>query len=63
MTHDKKEDYLDYVRKIKQNPIAREVKLQDLHHNSDLTRLDVIDEKALKRRETYLQAMEILKES
>ena len=60
LTHDKDTDYMDYVRAIKQNPIAKAVKLADLRHNSDLTRLDVIDEKALKRRETYLEAIDFL---
>ena len=34
----------------------------DLKHNSDITRLDVIDEKALKRRDTYLEAIKFLEE-
>lgn len=60
MTHSKDVDYMDYVRGIKENPIAKAVKLADLNHNSDLTRLDVIDEKALNRREKYLKAMALL---
>ena len=52
---------MDYVKKIKSNPIARAVKIADLKHNSDLTRLDEITEKALKRREKYLEALELLK--
>ena len=52
---------MDYVRAVKDNPIARAVKLADLRHNSDLTRLDTVDEKALARREKYLQAMTLLK--
>ena len=36
------------------------VKLADLRHNSDLTRLDVVNEKALKRAEKYKEAIEIL---
>ena len=51
MTHDKNVPYLDYVAKIKDNPIAKAVKLADLAHNSDLTRLDVIDEKTRKQME------------
>ena len=62
LTHDDKTDYMDYVRAIKDNPIAKAVKLADLKHNSDLTRLDTIDEKALKRREKYLKAIELLEE-
>ncbi len=61
MTHDDSVHYLDYVKIIKTNPIASAVKLADLQHNSDLTRLDVVDEKALKRVEKYKKAIEILK--
>ena len=61
LTHDPAVEYTDYVRAIKDNPIARAVKLADLRHNSDLTRLDTVDEKALTRREKYLQAMTLLK--
>ena len=60
MTHTDGIDYMDYVRMIKKNPIAKAVKLADLKHNSDLTRLDVIDEKALIRREKYLEAIALL---
>ena len=61
LTHDDKVEYMDYVLAIKDNPIAKAVKLADLKHNSDLSRLDVVDEKALKRREKYLEALELLK--
>lgn len=62
MTHADDVAYMDYVREIKNNPIAKAVKLADLKHNSDLTRLDSIDEKALNRREKYLKAIAILEE-
>ena len=60
MTHADGVDYMDYVRRIKDDPIAKVVKLADLKHNSDLTRLDTVDEKALKRRQKYLKAIELL---
>lgn len=60
MTHDENVPYLDYVAKLKDNPVARQVKLADLKHNSDLTRLDRVDEKALERVEKYRKAMELL---
>ena len=60
MTHDKNVPYLDYVAKIKDNPIARTVKLADLAHNSDPTRLDVIDEKTKERLEKYKKARTLL---
>lgn len=63
MTHDKRIPYMDYVAKIKGNKIARTVKLADLKHNSDLSRLDTVDEKALKRIEKYRQAITLLSES
>ena len=60
MTHDKNVPYLEYVAKLKNNPVARAVKLADLAHNSDPTRLDVVDEKAEERFEKYKKAIEIL---
>ena len=62
MTHADNVDYMDYVRAIKENPIAKTVKLADLKHNSDLTRLDVMDEKSLTRREKYLKAIKLLED-
>ncbi|MBE6731676.1 MAG: GTP pyrophosphokinase [Ruminococcaceae bacterium] len=62
MTHEEGVEYMDYVKEIKNNEIARKVKLADLKHNSDLTRFDKVDEKALKRREKYLKAMALLEE-
>ena len=62
MTHAEGVPYLDYVAKIKENPIARAVKLADLAHNSDLTRLDTVDEKAMARVQKYTQAIRLLEE-
>ena len=61
LTHDKNVDYLEYVRKIKNNPIARKVKLADLYHNSDPTRMENPTPKDLERKEKYRKAIEILK--
>ena len=60
MTHDDAVPYLEYVAKLKDNPIARRVKLADLQHNSDLSRLDRVDEKALARNEKYRRAIALL---
>ncbi len=62
MTHDDETEYMDYVRRIKSNPIAKAVKLADLKHNSDISRLDEVDDSALERREKYLKAIAILEE-
>lgn len=62
MTHADDVPYMDYVAEIRKNPIARAVKLADLAHNSDLSRLDTVDETALKRVEKYKKAILILEE-
>ena len=60
LTHAEGVPYMEYVKQIKNNSVAKAVKLADLRHNSDLSRLDVVDESALKRREKYLAAIELL---
>lgn len=62
MTHDKSVPYMDYVRNIKKNPIARKVKMADLSHNMDLSRLANVTEQDLERMEKYKKAYEILKD-
>ena len=60
MTHEDDIPYLDYVAKLKENPIARAVKLADLAHNSDLSRIGEIDEETKQRLEKYKKAKAIL---
>lgn len=60
LTHDPEVPYMEYVSEIAKNPVAKAVKIADLKHNSDLSRLDAVDEKILKRREKYLQALALL---
>lgn len=63
MTHDPAIPYLEYVRQIGHNPIARQVKLADLKHNMDITRIDMPDEKALFRiNDKYKKALQILQQ-
>lgn len=62
LTHDKAVPYLDYVRAIKQSPLATRVKLADLAHNSDLSRLAKVTEEDRARVERYRQAMQMLSE-
>lgn len=57
MTHAPEVPYMEYVANIKTNPIARAVKLADLRHNSDSTRLDVMTEYDLRREEKYKKAI------
>ena len=60
MTHDSSIPYMDYVAAIKANPLATKVKLADLRHNSDTSRLSEISDKALQRIEKYKTAIELL---
>ena len=60
LTHDLDVPYMEYVKKIKENELAKKVKLADLKHNSDLSRLDVIDDKAVERNNKYLEAIKYL---
>ena len=60
LTHEKSVPYMEYVQTLSSNPTARAVKMADLRHNSDLTRLDEVDEKALERAKKYKTALEFL---
>lgn len=39
LTYDKSTDYFSYIRKIRENPVAKAVKLADLNHNMDRSRI------------------------
>lgn len=61
LTHDDSVPYLDYVEEIAKNPLAKKVKMADLAHNSDLTRLDhEPTEQDIKRYQKYQKAKAIL---
>ena len=60
LTHEKSVPYLEYVGALKHNAIAVSVKLADIHHNSDLSRLDIVDENAMRRAEKYSAALKLL---
>ena len=60
LTHDRAVPYMEYVARLKPNPVARAVKLADLRHNSDMSRLDRVDEYAQRRAEKYRKAIALL---
>ena len=65
LTHDDGEEYYAYVRRIKEHPIAKKVKLADLAHNSDRSRCagtGIPEEKLALWREKYDKAKKILTE-
>ena len=65
LTHEDDTDYFDYVRKLAPNPYARAVKLADLAHNGDLSRISGTyesPEKTSERMKKYAAAKQILSE-
>ena len=60
LTHDETIPYLDYVSAIKSNELARRVKVADLKHNSDLSRIKNPSPKDFARVEKYQTALKLL---
>lgn len=60
LTHRDDESYADYINRISKNPKATKVKLADLKHNSDLSRIPNPTMEDVLRREKYLRYMEML---
>ena len=58
-----KEDYDVFINRIAQNPIAVEVKINDLLDNMDITRLKELNEEDVQRLNKYLKAFWKLQES
>lgn len=50
------EDYEAFTERVKKNPLAIRVKLNDLRSNMDLTRLNLVKEKDVERFNRYLKA-------
>ena len=50
------EDYDMFIERVAKNPIAVQVKLNDLLDNMDITRLNELNEKDLNRLNKYLRA-------
>lgn len=50
------EDYDKFIDRVKQNPIAVKVKINDLLDNMDITRLRELNDRDLKRLNKYLKA-------
>jgi len=55
LTHNESDEYLDYVRKLKNNPVAKKIKLADLTHNSDDTRNALGTVTAPEKRQMQLE--------
>ena len=58
----KNESYETYLKKVKENDLARAVKIEDIKNNMDITRLKEITEKDIARIEKYKKALAYLLE-
>ena len=50
------ENYDDFIERVKQNPLAVAVKINDLSDNMDIRRLPYLSDKDVKRLKKYLKA-------
>lgn len=65
LTHDKNTDYTTYIRAIKNDPIARAVKMADIQHNADTSRLTaagIAEETKERLSKKYAEALRLLSE-
>lgn len=52
--------YDDYIKSIKENKTATKIKIADLKHNSDVTRLKKTNENSMKRLDKYKKSVAFL---
>ena len=60
ITKKKDQEYFSYLKLIKDNSIAKKVKIEDLKHNSDLKRLRFVTQKDMDRVIKYKKALDYL---
>lgn len=56
----KGESYEEYLKKVKDNELAKAVKIEDIKNNMDVSRLKEITEKDIARIEKYKKALAYL---
>jgi len=61
LTRREGEDYMDYIDRLKSNPIARKAKIADLEDNMDMRRLPTVAAKDAGRLARYHQVWVMLK--
>ena len=62
LTRSEGQDYFEYVKNLKGNPIAKAVKLADLKDNMDMSRIKEPKERDFLRHEKYKKAKALLEE-
>ena len=62
LNKEENDDYVEYIKRVKTNKLATKVKLKDLEHNMDLTRLDEINDDDRNRSKKYSDAIRYLED-
>ena len=62
LTKKENDDYVMYIKRVKTNKLATKVKIKDLEHNRDLTRLDEVTDMDKKRSMKYWEAIRYLED-
>jgi len=60
---DEDSSYIDFIKRAKNNAIGRKVKIADLKHNMDISRIPSIVNLDIERLERYRKSLEILEAS
>lgn len=61
LTHEDGLSYHDYIHRLAANPTARHVKIADLEHNMDYSRLKVVTQEDRERHKKYQRSINYLK--
>ena len=61
LTKKRGEPYTEYIERVKENELARKVKIADLQHNMDLSRIPNPTKRDFERLEKYKKALMYLK--
>lgn len=61
LTRKKNEEYFNYIKRVSFNKLARNVKMNDLKDNMDITRFKCLKQENLSLLNRYLKAFNILK--
>ncbi len=61
LTKERGESYTEYIKRVKKNELARKVKIADLQHNMDLSRIPNPSKRDFERLEKYKKALMYLK--
>lgn len=62
LTYRNDRPYIEYIELLKKNELARKVKLADLKHNSDMSRIDHYNETVFERMAKYNEAIRFLQQ-